>query len=33
MPSKSEGEAEIAGLKGKTLKDRTLDDDLLSCLP
>jgi len=25
MPSKSEGEAAIAGLKGKTLKDRTLD--------
>jgi len=27
MPSKSEGEAAIAGLKGKTLKDRTLDVD------
>ncbi|MFC1870565.1 RNA recognition motif domain-containing protein [Chloroflexota bacterium] len=25
MPTKSEGEAAIAGLKGKTLKDRTLD--------
>jgi RNA recognition motif-containing protein len=25
MPSKSEAEAAIAGLKGKTLKDRTLD--------
>jgi len=25
MPSKSEGEAAIAGLKGKTLKERTLD--------
>jgi RNA recognition motif-containing protein len=25
MPSKSEGQAAIAGLKGKTLKDRTLD--------
>jgi len=25
MPSKSEGDAAIAGLKGKTLKDRTLD--------
>ena len=25
MTSKSEGEAAIAGLKGKTLKDRTLD--------
>ena len=25
MPSKSEGEAAIASLKGKTLKDRTLD--------
>jgi len=25
MPSTSEGEAAIAGLKGKTLKDRTLD--------
>lgn len=25
MSSKSEGEAAIAGLKGKTLKDRTLD--------
>ena len=25
MPSKSEAEASIAGLKGKTLKDRTLD--------
>jgi len=25
MPSKSEGEAAITGLKGKTLKDRTLD--------
>lgn len=25
MPSKSEGEAAITGLKGKTLKERTLD--------
>jgi cold-inducible RNA-binding protein len=25
MPAKAEGEAAIAGLKGKTLKDRTLD--------
>ena len=25
MPSKAEAEAAIAGLKGKTLKDRTLD--------
>ena len=25
MPTKAEGEAAIAGLKGKTLKDRTLD--------
>ena len=25
MPSKSEGEAAIAGLKGKTLKEQTLD--------
>ena len=25
MPSKSEGEAAITGLKGKTLNDRTLD--------
>jgi len=25
MPSKSEGQAAIAGLKGKTLKDRTID--------
>jgi RNA recognition motif-containing protein len=25
MPSKSEGEAAIVGLKGKTLKDQTLD--------
>jgi len=25
MPSKPEGDAAIAGLKGKTLKDRTLD--------
>ena len=25
MPSKSEGEAAIAGLKGKTLQERTLD--------
>jgi len=25
MPSKSEGEAAIAGLKGQTLKERTLD--------
>ena len=25
MPTKSEGEAAIAGLKGKTLKNRTLD--------
>ena len=25
MPSKSEGQAAITGLKGKTLKDRTLD--------
>lgn len=25
MPSKSEGQAAINGLKGKTLKDRTLD--------
>ncbi|MFC1916950.1 RNA recognition motif domain-containing protein [Chloroflexota bacterium] len=25
MPSKSEGEAAITGLKGRTLKDRTLD--------
>jgi len=25
MPSKTEGEAAIAGLKGKTLKERTLD--------
>ena len=25
MPSKSEGQAAIVGLKGKTLKDRTID--------
>ena len=25
MPTKSEGEAAIAGIKGKTLKDRTID--------
>jgi RNA recognition motif-containing protein len=25
MPSKSEGQAAIAGLKGKTLKERTID--------
>jgi len=25
MPTKSEGEAAIAGLKGKTLRDRTID--------
>jgi RNA recognition motif-containing protein len=25
MPQKSEGEAAIAGLKGRTLRDRTLD--------
>jgi len=25
MPSKADGEAAIAGLKGKTLKERTLD--------